>query len=257
MQKKSFICHLGFALVSAAFASSAQAAGEYAEVRTISVSGDAEIKVVPDEVVITLGIESRDKEILGVQKIHDKRVKGVLAALQKSGIALKDIKTDYITLAPEYDNSSPPNRVGYVQRTTIVVTLWKVNAFDSVLTSAVKAGVDYIHGISFLTTKLREHRDKARLLAVRAAREKATAMVAELGGTLGEPSSISEGYNNFWSDYGSAWSYGGWGGYNRGYQGMSQNVSQVAQGGASSSTGTMSPGMISIQANVSIIFRIK
>ena len=226
-------------------------AAELPDVRTVTVTGDAEIKAVPDEVVLTLGVEARNKDLTLTKQAHDRKVKEVISSLQECGAAAKDIQTDYINLEPDYDNNSSwrRNLVGYIERTTIVVTLRDISKFEKLLSAALQGGADTIHGIQFKTSQLRKHRDEARALAIRAAKEKATALAGELGQKIGKPRNIQEGHNTFWSNYGSWWG--------RGYQGMSQNVMQLAPGGNTETEGTLSPGMLSIQASVSVTFELE
>ncbi len=46
-----------------------------------------------------------------------------------------------------------------------MVTLKDITQFDDLLTELVAANVNYIHGIQFRTTELRQYRDQARALA--------------------------------------------------------------------------------------------
>lgn len=218
--------------------------------RTITVSGEAEMKVAPDEVILTLGVETRHKELTEVRRLNDQRMKEVLAAALAAGVAGKDIRTDYLNLAPEYDHQNHRRTfVEYIQRTTIVVTLRDVSKFEALLTSVLQAGVEYIHGIDFRTSELRKHRDEARALAMKAAKEKAIALAGALGQKVGKPRSIQEGSGGWWS------SYGGW--WGRGYQGMSQNISQSAGGSSSSQDGPLAPGTLSVRGNVTITFDLE
>ncbi len=218
--------------------------------RTITVAGDAEIKVAPDEVILTLGVETRHKELAEVKRQNDQRMKEVLAAALASGIAGKDIRTDYLNLAPEYDYQNQQRTfVEYIQRTTIVITLREVSRFETLLTSVLQAGVEYIHGIDFRTSELRKYRDEARALAMKAAKEKAIALAGVLGQKVGKPRSIQEGSGGWWS------SYGGW--WGRGYQNISQNVSQSGAGSGSSQEGPLAPGTLSVRANVTITFDLE
>ncbi len=49
----------------------------------ITVTGQAEVRVPPDEVVFTLGVESIDKDILAARTRTDDRVKEVLAIVRR------------------------------------------------------------------------------------------------------------------------------------------------------------------------------
>jgi uncharacterized protein YggE len=111
----------------------------------------------------------------------------------------------------------------------------------------LEAGANYVHGVEFATTELRKHRDEARALAVRAAREKAVALAKELGLKPGRARSIVEGGGGFWSGYGS------WGGRGGGY---AQNVSQRSAD-PSEVTGTVAPGQIAVTAHVSVAFDLE
>jgi len=214
------------------------------------VSGDAEVKVAPDEVILNLGVESRHKVLAEVKRLNDQRMKEVLAAVLAAGVAGKDVRTDYLNLQPDYEYAGHRRTfIEYVQRTTIVVTLRDVAKFETLMTSVLQAGVEYIHGIDFRTSELRKHRDQARVLAMQAAREKAVALAGVLGQKVGKPLSIREGQGGWAS------SYGGW--WGRGNQGMSQNVMQSAPSTNSAQDGPLAPGTISVNANVSITFALE
>ena len=214
----------------------------------ITVTGDAEVRVVPDEVILTLGVETWDKDLEVAKSQNDERVKRVLALAQNYEIEPKHIQTDHISIEPRYhDNYEKRDFIGFFVRKTIVITLKDLSKFEDLLTSALGAGVNYVHGIQFRTTELRKHRDEARALAIKAAREKAIALTGELGQEVGEPHSIREDQSGWWSWYGAWWG-SRWGG------GAAQNVVQNADGGSFSTEGGMAPGQISVNARVTVSF---
>ena len=221
------------------------------EPRTVTTNGEADVKVVPDEVVLTLGVETSDKELPIAKAENDRRVKEVIAAAQAVGVAAKDIQTDYLRIEPRYhDNYELKDFIGYFVQKTIVVTLKDVSKFEKLLSAVLQVGANYVHGIDFRTSELRKHRDAARTLAIKAAREKAEALAGELGQKVGKPRSIQEGYSGWWS------SYGGW--WGRGYGSMqSQNVVQQAPGGGAEMEGPLAPGTISVKASVTVIFEME
>jgi uncharacterized protein YggE len=220
--------------------------------RTITCSGDAEIKVAPDEVSISLGVESFEKDLTKAKNDADDRVKRIIAAAIKAGVEEKRIATDQVSIEPHYDTSSYASgrkNDGFTVRRSVQITLRDVSKFDVVLSSAVTSGANVVHGVQFATTELRKHRDQAREMAMKAAHEKAVALAKTMGMKPGKPRSISEGSGGWWSGYG-AW---GWGG--RGSM-MMQNVSQNV-GGGGAVEGTMAPGLISINASVTIVFDLE
>src|SRR5512133_1182026 len=85
-------------------AASALARAESPERRTVSVSGSADIKVAPDEIEFTLGIETRDKNLLVAKKQNSEKLQKTVAVLRGLGIESKHIQTDYVSIQPDYSN---------------------------------------------------------------------------------------------------------------------------------------------------------
>jgi uncharacterized protein len=217
----------------------------------INVSGSAEVKVAPDEIRISVGVETRDENLDEAMRQHDERMKKALGFLKTSGVPDKNVQTDFIDVHPDYDsNFSKVKPVIYVVRKSIEIKLTTVTNLEPVLTGLLKHGANYIHNVDFRTTQLRKHRDHARGLAMRAAREKAEALARELGVTCGKPLNISA------NEWGGSWNSSGsnWGGRN--YSGQSQNTVQNMGGPSDSAGETLSIGQISVSASVSISFLI-
>jgi uncharacterized protein len=218
--------------------------------RLITTTGEAEVLVVPDEVVLTLGVETSNKQLSLAKQANDEIVAKVLAAAQRHGIAPKYLQTDQISIEPRYrDNYEQRDFVGYFVRKTIVITLKDISAFDAVLTDALEAGATYVHGIQFRTTELRKHRDEARALAIRAAQEKAVALAKELGQEVGQPHDIHEDQSQWWSWYNTWWSGSA--------SSMTQNVIQEGGSAPQGTEGTLAPGQISVTAKVTVSFEMK
>lgn len=218
--------------------------------RLITVSGEAQVNVVPDEVTLTLGVETSDKQLRTARRLNDERVKEVIAAAGKRGVAAKDIQTDHIGIEPRYrDSYEQRDFIGYFVRQTIVITLSDVSLFEDLLTDVLDAGANYVHGIEFRTTELRKYKDEARALAIQAAQEKAAALAGELDQGIGKPHEIREEQSSSWSGY-NAW----WGG--SGYS-MMQNVIQNAGDVPAAIEGALAPGQISVIARVTVSFELE
>jgi len=222
--------------------------------RLITVTGDADVRVVPDEVILTLGIETWDKNLRRAKQQNDERVTAVLDLARQAGVEARHVQTDLISIEPRYkDGYNRESLIGYFVRKNIVITLKDISKFEELLTSVLEEDVNYVHGIQFRTTELRQHRDQARALAIEAAREKAEALAGELGETLGRPSAIREDQAGWWSWYGSSWWGGGrWGG------GVAQNVIQEVGGNnLATGDGTLAPGQITVNAKVTVTFELE
>jgi uncharacterized protein YggE len=225
------------------------------DLRLVTVTGDADVKVVPDEVIITLGIQTWNAKLDVAEQSNGDIVKNTIKTIEALGIEAKHIKTEYFTINPTHTDLYDERTTtidGYSVRKTIVVTLRDVSKFEDLLTAVLRSGVTYVNGIQFRTTELRKYRDMARSLAVKAAKEKAAALAGELGLRIGKAQSIQEEYSNWWSWYGGWWggSYGG---------GMSQNVVQNVGGGSgtASDESAIAPGQITVNARVSVSFELE
>jgi uncharacterized protein YggE len=221
-----------------------------AEQRRITVTGSSQVLVVPDEVVLTLGVETADKQLAIAQEANDEIVKRVFEIASDMEIDPKLIQTDYINIEPRYQDSFPAkNFIGYFVRKNIVITLKDLTKFDELYTRVLEAGVNYIQGIDFRTSELRKYRDQARTLAIQAAQQKAVALAGELSQEVGEPLLIQENSDYWWSGYSSWWGPSG--------SGMYQNVVQNAAQAPVDTEGTLAPGQIAVTANVTVDFALK
>jgi uncharacterized protein YggE len=217
---------------------------------SIQVSGEAEVKVVPDEVRLTIGVETKHPDLGVAQRRNDRRTKDLIKIAENFGIQSKDIQTDYIHVQPYYEDSYYYGEVeGYFVRKTIALVLRDMNRFEGLLTALTEGGATHIHGIQFRTTELRKYRDQARALAVQAAREKAAAMAGELDISIGAPTHIREENVGWWSWYGHRW-------WASGHGAMSQNIVQNAGSSSIELDGAIAPGQISVTARVSATFEL-
>lgn len=214
----------------------------------ISVSGEAEVRVVPDEVLLSLGVETFDKVLKSAKSLNDAAIRKAIAVARDHGVPAESIQTDYIGIEPKYHQSDVTRELlGYVVRKSILIRLRDISKFEDLLSGALEAGVTHVHGIEFRTTELRRYRDQARLLALKAAQEKAGLLATESGRKIGKALSIGE------ASYGYLSSYGSWWGGGR-YNSMAQNVVQSFGGASLESDSTLAPGQIAIRVSVGVSF---
>jgi uncharacterized protein YggE len=230
--------------------------------RSISVSGEAVVYVVPDQAIVRFGIESFDPALQGATDANDASSRRLLKVLRAAEIAERDIQAEHEGVEIKYSSSNqkPPGTIdGYVVRRAYSVTLRDVSRLDELLRVILRSGVNHVDGYELRTTELRKYRDDVRKKAIRAAHEKAQALAGELGCAVGLPTSIGEGYYGWLGTYGY-WGYGSWGhwggsGYN---QGQAQNVNYSVAGASGSGdepSGTP-VGQIGVRAQVSVVFEL-
>ena len=85
---------------------------------TISVTGMAEVNVVPDSAVFNLFVEKVNKDVLAAKKENDASISQIIALTKKFGMEEKDVKTDFISVSKRYENVGS----GASRRTDIYIT---------------------------------------------------------------------------------------------------------------------------------------
>jgi uncharacterized protein len=135
------------------------------EQHTISVSGDAEVKVVPNRITIMFGVETRDANLEVASSKTDAAVKQVIAAARGLGVDESDIQTDRIEVNISYDEKSHSMISYYTTTKGIQVVLKDATKFEALLQAGLKAGANRIDDVIFSTSDLRKYRDQARAMA--------------------------------------------------------------------------------------------
>jgi len=214
--------------------------------RLISVTGTAEVNVAPDEAVLSLGVESRDKDLSVAKAQHDSRVRKLLAEARNAGVEEKNIQTSALQMRPEYSEEKVPKFLAYEVSQTIQVTLKDLSKYENLITKLLESGVNRIDSVEFLLAEPRKYKDDARVKAIRAAREKATAMAAELGQTIGKPWDISEDtFNGVFAQTNSF------------VQANNYAVQASYDRGPAAEESTVAPGQVSIRASVRVSFQLE
>ena len=160
--------------------------------KVVRVVGTSEVKVVPDQAVIELGVEKQSASASMAKKSADAAARSILASLHANGVDEKDIQTTFLSLQPQFDYKKGMRISYFVAEQTITVTVRDLTKLDTLLESLIKAGGNRIDSIQYETIDLRKYRDQARDLAVKAAREKAEALAKALGQEIGKAYSIEE-----------------------------------------------------------------
>lgn len=209
---------------------------------SITVTGEAEIHVAPDEAVFELKAETMDKDLLRAKTLNDEKTRKVLALAKTFQLDPQTVQSGYISVRPEHDYSEKAEKrlfVGYVVSRDITITLRDLTRFEDLFTEVVKAGITKIEDIQLQSSKAIEYRRKAKLMAIKAAQEKASQLVAELGQTIGKAIDVQE---NPPSNY---------------TPGYAANANTTIQVRAAEIPSNFAPGQITIKASVQVKFELK
>ena len=147
---RSFALLLVLSLPSAAQLATSQ--------NTIDVNGEAIVKVVPDRVRLSLGVETRNKDLDAATAQNDTVVRRVLAVAQQFQIASGDLQTDYVHVDLAYDSHDGTVIDYYSVTKGVDIYLRDPTKFESLLKAALHAGANHVYDVEFSTSELRKYR---------------------------------------------------------------------------------------------------
>lgn len=172
-------------------------ADEAKPLRSISISGHGEIRVIPDLAQISLGVASTALTAREALDANTKNMKTLMDTLAAAGIERRDMTTSNFSVGPRFDygqgGNQPPKLVGYDVNNMLTLVVRKLDTLGTVLDQAVSSGSNQINGISFSVSKPDELLNQARKTAVADASDKAEIYAAAAGFKLGQVLSLSEG----------------------------------------------------------------
>ena len=139
--------------------------------RSVQVSGTAVVNVAPDRALIQLGVQSNGSTPGAVERANTSAIQKVIKAVQALGVPPKDIATDWYIIEPIYESYDSLYIKGYRINNLIAITLRDVSQTSRVIAVALEAGANQVVNVEFYTSELRQYRDQARELAMKAASE--------------------------------------------------------------------------------------
>lgn len=163
----------------------------------ISVSGDAERSVSPEQAEVYFGIMTNDTSAEIAQGKNSQISNSVINALKREGVAAEDIETLNYNLYPNYvwdPRTGEQEQKGYIVSNTIKVTTKDFTNVGKLLQVSVDAGANQIQSVQFSLTKTTENELKKEVLkeATSAARAKAEAIAEGLEARLGSLKTVQE-----------------------------------------------------------------
>lgn len=222
---------------------------------SVTVSGSADVLIPPDVVVFSLDFTKLDKDLQTARRQNDESVARMLELTKRFGIAQKDVKTDNISVEMKYTSTRDPKKrifdedgdeigtrvfKGYEVSKSVTVRLVEIAKFEEFFGEILKTGITEVSSVSFETSKLRENKDRAREMAMRAAREKAIALAGAINQTIGKAVRIVE-TSSPQQSYGAN-------------ANSANNFAVSSTAVVSETLATFAPGAIKVSAEVSVTF---
>jgi uncharacterized protein len=165
--------------------------------RQISVTGQGRTEVAPDMATITAGVTSEAAEAAEAMAKTSRAVRRVLARLEATGIAPRDVQTRRLSLDPVWSNqrgagNGPPRITGFVASNTVMIRVRDLDGLGAVLDALVADGANDFNGLQFSVQDPAPLAGAARRAAVADAIARAELLAAAAGVRLGAVMSISD-----------------------------------------------------------------
>jgi hypothetical protein len=159
----------------------------------ITVTGTGSVKTVPDEAEFFLGVQTDGESAREALAANSEQMRRVLAAVRAAGVAKADVKTQDVSVSPDYSGDGHEN--GYTARNSVSVVIHHLARAGAVLDAAAKAGANEVYGPTLSRSDREELQAKALRSAVENARAKAEALADAGDVRLGGVTAISEGFD--------------------------------------------------------------
>jgi uncharacterized protein YggE len=161
---------------------------------TIDVSGEGIVRVVPDEVTISIRVENTGENTKTLKEQNDATISEVLKFLKSMKIEDKDVKTEYMNLAKNYDYNT--KTYSFAANQSLSVKLRDLKKYEALMKGLIDTGINRIDGVAFSSSNKEALESQARKKAVENAQMKAKEYVSVLNQTIGKAVSISEFQNS-------------------------------------------------------------
>jgi uncharacterized protein len=169
--------------------------------RTISISGSAEQRIAPDRATLNFKVTTRNRKPSQAQLENETLSAAVIAAIKAAGGEAKEINPGGLDISEEVKEEQNPEVPILERSSTIAVTYVVVSSEITVVTGNLQNVGRMIRGafdggattgsVQFSSTKMRKLSDDARAAAMKAAVEKAEALVEIAGAKRGEVININ------------------------------------------------------------------
>jgi uncharacterized protein YggE len=137
----------------------------------ITVFGSARLKVSPDFAMVMASVTRVDQKPSVAFSQAQQGAREVIEFLRKSHV--EEFGTSRISLVREIRVGASDQQLRYKAGVGFNIRISKLDLLENLLIGIVEAGANEITSVQFQTSQLKELRAKARILAVKSARDKA------------------------------------------------------------------------------------
>ena len=163
------------------------------EPRTISVQGNSDFAVAPDQVSVEIGIETTSKTAQEAAQSNAAVMTKVQNALYGIGLTEKNVKTSSYDFYPIYNKDNDQVIDQYRANNTITVTVSDISQVGGIIDTAIKNGANNVNSVTFELKDAQKYKESALKSAILDAKGKAKAIASELGKNIVNVVSVTEG----------------------------------------------------------------
>lgn len=167
---------------------------QQADLRTVTVNGQGEVRAEPDRATITLGVESRKPKLDDARAEVAKTVDAVLKLTRELKIDPKLVRATRISVQPEYNwnqQANERNLIGYYVARQVEVELHDLEKLGQLLERATDLGVNQMGDPRLDSSKRQDLVREALAKAVVDARQNAEVIAKAAGAKLGTARTIN------------------------------------------------------------------
>lgn len=173
--------------------------GQSALLHTVTVSGTGRMSALPDQAVISVGVQGSAATAAAALDANSKLMQQVLARLKADGIPDSAVETTNVAVYgnPRYDQKTGKQTgTDYWASNSVMVTLTDFSLIGGVFAAAAEAGANNLSGPDWQLSDNTKAQTQALAQASAQARAKAEAFAAANGVTLGDVLVLTEGYSS-------------------------------------------------------------
>lgn len=165
----------------------------------LDVQAEGKIARAPDQARVSAGVVAQAASAEAAMRAQAEQMARVLAALDRAGIAARDVQTTRVSLQPQYRyaQDQAPVITGYQAASQVSLRFRDIARAGAVLDALVRAGANQIEGPSLGFADPEAVLDEARAQAVARARARAELYAKAAGLRVARILAISEGGPSF------------------------------------------------------------
>jgi uncharacterized protein len=163
--------------------------------RTITVSGEGIVRVLPDRAVLRFGIVTQDADPEEARRQNAQAAREAINAIRQLGVDERRIRMEMLQLVPAREFDPETRRWierGFEVTRHVTVELDDVDRLPTVVALVVQRGANRLLGATYELRDRGPTQNEALAGAVRNAREKAALLATTAGADLGEVLTLSE-----------------------------------------------------------------